>query len=385
MKTPYFIIDEPELDKNIDDFSSALKAYWPNSRLAYSVKTNSLPWVVSHVREKGCMGEVVSCEELTIARLCGYDYGDIIYNGPIKDEDSFIAAVKEGAIVNIDSQRELRYIKTYELKNYTNIGVRVNLDLTHDCPDDIGYHDDGFRFGFSETNGELEKAVGVLRSNGIEHFGLHFHCNSITRSVKVYESIARHAVDIVEKFNLVPSFIDIGGGFFGGVPGKPSADEYLKRISIILKKALDTAYTKLFIEPGSAIIASPVEFVTSVLDVKDTAKARMVTTDGSRINIDPLWSRKKYLCSYRSSGQIMQRKQIVCGYTCMDHDRIMEIENAPELSEGDEIIYQKIGAYSMTFGGPFIRFFPEVYVKKGDEIHKVRSYMDSKEYIKIHS
>lgn len=45
LKTPYFIIEKNQLDKNIDDFQRALNAIWPNSQLSYSVKTNSLPWL----------------------------------------------------------------------------------------------------------------------------------------------------------------------------------------------------------------------------------------------------------------------------------------------------------------------------------------------------
>ena len=61
----------------------------------------------------------------------------------------------------------------------------------------------------------------------------------------------------------------------------------------------------------------------------------------------------------------MREKQVVCGYTCMDHDRIMIIENKPELQVGDEIIYHRVGAYSMTFGGMFIRYYPDVFVETG--------------------
>jgi len=43
MNTPFFIIDEKKLKKNVFDFKNALSDYWPNSQLAYSVKTNSLP------------------------------------------------------------------------------------------------------------------------------------------------------------------------------------------------------------------------------------------------------------------------------------------------------------------------------------------------------
>ena len=78
-------------------------------------------------------------------------------------------------------------------------------------------------------------------------------------------------------------------------------------------------------------------------------------------------------------------KQIICGYTCMDHDRLMSIEDKPELIVGDEIVYHRVGAYSMTFGGMFIRYYPDVYVQMEDELEKVRSYGTVEDYFKIHS
>ena len=78
-------------------------------------------------------------------------------------------------------------------------------------------------------------------------------------------------------------------------------------------------------------------------------------------------------------------KQIICGYTCMDHDRLMTIENEPELKAGNKIIYHRVGAYSMTFGGMFIRYYPDVYVQDGDHISKIRSVCGVEDYINIHS
>ena len=53
----------------------------------------------------------------------------------------------------------------------------------------------------------------------------------------------------------------------------------------------------------------------------------------------------------------------------------MALENEQELTVGDRIVYRKIGAYSMTLGGPFIRYYPEVYVENENGIQKVRSRM----------
>ena len=115
------------------------------------------------------------------------------------------------------------------------------------------------------------------------------------------------------------------------------------------------------------------ERLKTVLDVKDTNKARIVTTDGCRIHIDPQWFRTRYFYSLRTdSVETFEGKQIVCGYTCMDHDRIMEIENEKKLEVGDEIVYHRVGAYTVTFGGMFIKFLPEVYVGCKGKVKKIR-------------
>ena len=107
LKTPYFLINKKELDKNINDFQHALKSIWPNSQLSYSVKTNSLPWLLEYLHSKNVYAEVVSDEEYRLALKCGFNDKQIIYNGPIKGHDLFIRALQKGAIVNIDSKNDL--------------------------------------------------------------------------------------------------------------------------------------------------------------------------------------------------------------------------------------------------------------------------------------
>lgn len=390
MKTPYFLISEEKLCENIYAFKSALKLLWPNSRLGYSVKTNSLPWLLKYLRKHDIVAEVVSDEEYRLALLCGYSDEDIIFNGPIKGESQFAHAVRNGATVNLDSLSDLTHLCQYCTDPHNTIGIRVNVPPEAFNPSDIDYMKDGFRFGFSVENGAFSRVLELIRDQyGKDvHIGLHLHCNSITRSLDVYKSVSIYAANLINKYNLVPSFIDMGGGYFGGVPGKATPLDYLTTIHSILSKVVDTSKTALLLEPGSAIIGSVVDFHTSVLDCKDTDHARIVTTDGSRIHIDPLWSKSGYsytLCTKNSKANIVSPRQIICGYTCMDHDRLMVLENQPELSPGDEIVYHRIGAYSMTFGGMFIRYYPEVYVQENGLIKMVRSRISPENYLEINS
>ena len=73
IETPYFLISKNKLDNNVDAFASALKTIWPNSIFGYSVKTNSLPWILKYLKQLNLFAEVVSDEEYQLALKCGYD------------------------------------------------------------------------------------------------------------------------------------------------------------------------------------------------------------------------------------------------------------------------------------------------------------------------
>lgn len=388
MQTPYFLISKEKLDKNIMAFVDALKDLWPNSILGYSVKTNSLPWVLEYLKSKEIYAEVVSDEEYQLACLMGYPHDKIIFNGPIKGGKIFSESCNNGTIINIDSKNDLQYLKKYGHKK-VNIGIRVNINPEIFDSKDVGYEEEGFRFGFSDESGELKEAVEIVRTSCKKNkMGLHLHCNSVTRSLEVYRAIARYAAKIITKYHIEVDYIDIGGGFFGGVPEKTTPFEYINCIKNELQGVVDINETRLIVEPGSAIIGSVVDLYTTVVDVKDTCKSRIVTTDGSRIHIDPLWKKKNYMYSIQSfddSIRVNMPRQVICGYTCMDHDRLMIVENEKELSIGDSIIYHRVGAYSMTFGGMFIRYYPDIYIEDGKEIYKVRSQIKVEDYIKIHT
>ena len=202
INTPYFLISEKKLKKNIEAFQNALDKIWPNSKLAYSVKTNSLPWLLKYLYKQNIMAEVVSDEEYKLALLCGYDDKNVIFNGPIKGTQMLKSALQRKAYVNIDSKNDLECIKKVE-PDGSIIGIRVNVDPKVFEKNDIEYQEEGFRFGFSEKNGQFSNAVEIVRKHSTNtRFGLHLHCNSITRSLDVYKSIAKYAVGLITKYRL---------------------------------------------------------------------------------------------------------------------------------------------------------------------------------------
>ncbi len=381
LKTPYFLIDQKEIDFGLNKMISALDHSWSNYIIGYSYKTNSLPWIIRHFDRCGCYAEVVSGDEYRLAEKIGVKKGKIIYNGPVKTKKTFQNALRDGCYVNIDSRRELDWLFEMPSAEY-RVGIRVNFDLEKRAPGHSQTQNEGGRFGFCYENGELGNVISQMREHSVAVSGLHLHTGSVTRGLEVYRAIAEVACEIKKKYDLNLSYVDIGGGFFGGLPDKPQFDDYFALVSGILKKEFLPDKTTLIVEPGMSLIGPCVQYVSSVIDVKDTEYHRFVTMDGSRTNIDPLMKKKNYsyTCERNENGKKIP-SQVICGFTCMENDRFFEMQNESEIQVGDRICFDKVGAYTMCLTPLFIQYFPDVYVKDAHMIRKVREAWTEKEYL----
>ncbi len=385
MKTPYYLIHKDMLDESMEKLKAALEQYWTNAVIGYSFKTNALPWVLQYMKQQGCHAEVVSEDEYELAEYMGYER--IIYNGPVKGKQSFLRACRAGHIINLDANREIEWLReALQDCSSVKVGIRVNFDLEAMCPGEASEGEEGGRFGFSYENGDFHRVVGELQKlPGAEIAGIHLHCSSRTRSLKIYEAIANMACKIHKESGLKLAYVDVGGGYFGGLANKPQYADYLCVMSEILKEEFDPAETMLIVEPGTSMICPPIDYVTTVTDVKDTNRNHFVMTDGSRIHVDPLMTKKSYFyhiepVNHREEQQVL-KKQVISGFTCMENDRLFEIYGGVALCEGDRIVYEKVGAYTMCLSPLFIGYFPAVYLEDRGSISCVRQKWGTQEYV----
>lgn len=376
LDTPCYVFDEGELRKNFDDFSDALRTGWSrDSKVAYSVKTNPTPWVLKVAKECGCMAEVVSDDEFELALDCGFLPSEVVFNGPVKGKRFFEYAIRNGSAVNVDSKREIRWATEMARSGESVcLGIRANIALEKYCPGECLSDDHHGRFGFSFEGGELEKAIDALRDAGVEIIGLHMHSTTRSRSQKVYRILSEHAAKIVKRFDLDLEYVDMGGGYFGGGINNIGAyDRYVETMAANLSDACDPQRTKLLVEPGGAVVCTPGYYVGRIIDSKDIMDERYVVSELSRINIDHEMKKTSYAMDIFSSSTSVHPSQILCGYTCMDSDRLCTLEGEPELSEGDFVVVNYAGAYSCSFTpGMFIEHPPAIYAKREDGMHVVR-------------
>lgn len=374
LQTPFFRIKERDLLYDISLLRSALTANWGNFIMGYSVKTNSLPWLLSYLKEQGFYAEIVSKTEYDLAARLGFPGSQMIYNSPIKDKKVFESILLAGGYVNLDSTYELDWMdelsRLYKGRHF-HIGLRVNCDIAALCPEETLASESGGRFGYCYENGVLKAAIDRLNAlPNVTVAGLHLHSSTQSRTVKVFGALAQMAVRIAREYDLCLDYVDMGGGYFGGRDDKPDYRDYFKEICRELKTHFDPAHTLLIAEPGVSLISRATTFETSVIDIKDIRGKKFVVTDGSRVNLNPLVTRHVYphhleYCSDPASRP-SEKCQWICGATCMEYDRLFELTDDTALLPGDRIIYDTAGGYTMCLNPLFINYFPAVYIEHKD-------------------
>ena len=72
---PFFLFDEKHIAKQVMIIKAAFDKYWKNASIAYSVKTNSLPYLAKFLCKQGISAEVVSEDEFDLVSKIGFGGG----------------------------------------------------------------------------------------------------------------------------------------------------------------------------------------------------------------------------------------------------------------------------------------------------------------------
>lgn len=392
LKTPFYRIKETALLYDMKLLQDSLSENWGNYIMGYSVKTNSLPWLLNYLKQRGFYAEIVSKAEYELASHLGFPDEHMIYNSPSKDRSTFEAVLLSGGYVNLDSNEELAWMEELSLRfpeKQLQVGLRVNCDLASLCPSEELVNKDGGRFGYCYENGVLSAAINRLHAlPNVRVAGLHLHSSTQSRSVQVFSALASIAVKLAKEFSLSLSYVDMGGGYFGGRDDHPGYPEYMKEICRVLSTYFDKEKTTLIVEPGVSLVSRASTFETEVLDVKKIRDKTYIVTNGSRVNLNPMTTRHSYPhhIEYLKSIPACEREtlpsQWICGSTCMEHDRLFEQTDAPSLVPGDRIVYDTAGGYTICLTPLFIHYFPAVYVEKADgTLFTAREPWGNEEYL----
>ena len=301
----------------------------------------------------------------------------------MKSRETFLDAITNGAIVNIETHRELEWLTHLPEERQYSVGLRLNVNISKISPDDADGENDNSRFGFSDETDEFVNALKFIEGlNNVTLSGLHIHRTAHSRSIRFYQNSIRHACETIRKYHLLLNYIDVGGGYFGIFANKPTYQQYADAFkSVLVEYKLEN--TKVIVEPGNALVASCFSFLSEVIDVKHVEEnCWFVTTDGSRNDIDPFFRKSSYMTEILSKGVgVVVDEQIVSGCTCLEYDRLFPLKQQPLLAVGDQILYKNVGAYTMCLSPLFIRYIPNIYVRENDSFKLIRDKWTANEYV----
>ncbi len=368
--TPCYIIRKQEYINSIEEIMKEYNSRWSNNVIfGYSVKTNHLPYLMNIARGCGWWAEVVSPAEYIHSVRQGFYVDKIIYNGPQKNI-SIREACMSGGIVNLDNMNDVIDVCNMNPYHITaSIGIRVNFNLERLCPGETTVENEVGRFGLSYENGDVLRAINMLRDKKIPVKGIHLHSSTNSRSLKVYEAISNMAIEITSKYNLDLEYIDIGGGFFGGnyFDGKPTISQYADTITSVLDKYFDSSKVTLVLEPGAAILATSADYLTKVINIRNILDTEVITVDGTCLHINPFMKKKQLTpCTIIDGGEAFDNdyKYIIGGSTCMEMDRLYPRDISCKLTIDSKLLFHCAGAYTMTHNSNFINLMPNIYVEE---------------------
>jgi diaminopimelate decarboxylase len=305
------------------------------------------------------------------ARALGVPGPQIVYNGPHKPFEHLLAAARQGARVNVDSLEELADLEEVarRLRRPVKIGIRVNMKLT-DTPWD--------KFGFNLESGQaLEVSRRIHASKRLRLSGFHLHAGTRLADVEIYRAAIEGLLELantVERLGLGDiEYLDLGGGFASDNTA-PSYAAYAEAICGPLKARVNGLRRRplLILEPGRAIVESPVSLLVSVVAVKRTPEGRkLVVVDGG-VNLLPAAHRFRHEVAAVSRGEAHAENADIVGALCMQDDVLRRDVPLPPVSRGSILVFRHAGAYTISHSTQFIYPRPPVVLVRGKETYVLR-------------
>lgn len=204
----FYLLDSLQFRKNFTELKNSFAAIYPNINIAYSYKTNYTPKLCDIVNKMNGYAEVVSEMELEIALRVGVPYDRIIWNGPIKNPSVVKNYLLAGGTINIDSIEETEYIRNIAQKHPDSIlcvGIRCNFDVGDSVVS---------RFGFDTEGEDFMNTIKFVRDTRNIRFRS-LQCHFAKRQIEYWPARAKGMISLVDKLDIIPETIDIGGGMFG--------------------------------------------------------------------------------------------------------------------------------------------------------------------------
>jgi carboxynorspermidine decarboxylase len=357
LTTPYYLIDERKLQRNLEIIQQVREHSGAKSVLALKCFST---WCVFDLMRRYLDGTTSS--SLFEARLGFEEFGKEVHAYSVGFSQADIKAVREFAdkiIFNSISQLNLHYPEVHGC----NLGLRVNPGISYshfDLADPARRYS---RLGVADKTA-LAAASAVLK--GLMY---HFNCENdeVDSFIQALENIGRTDGAVLHKME----WVSFGGGLSFTKAGYP-----LDRFCAALRDFGREFGVQIYLEPGEAAVTQTTELVTTVLDVvHNEVDIAIVDASLEAHMLDHLVYRTTPALAFPATGSGAHRVMIA-GRTCLAGDVFGEFQVAEPVQIGSQVRIADAGGYTMVKSNWFNGVaMPSLVVRRLDgTIELIRSF-----------
>ena len=379
--TPVYVYSAATLRRHARVLKEALDGL-DGPLIAYAVKANPNPAVLSVLAREGLGADIVSIGEYRAARAAGMKPKTILFSGVGKTAEEMAEALAGGLLqFNLESVQEAHTLSIVarSMDMEAPVALRINPDV------EAGTH-------AKMTTGTAENKFGLPASQAIEAFrivrdlpnlkviGVTVHIGSQLTSLAPLEAAFERLGLLIHElrgqgFDL--QIADLGGGLgvpYGvGQPKPPTPAEYGGMVQRMTKDW----NIRLAFEPGRLISGNAGVLLTRVVRVKPGETSPWLIVDAAMNDLmrPALYDAYHQVEAVRPSGERMTAH--VVGPVCESGDTFAMGREMDAVKEGELIIFRTAGAYgaAMSSGYNSRPLTPEVLVD-GDRWALVRRRLD---------
>lgn len=346
--TQFYLYDSNKLAEQYKKLKEIMESHLEDFQISYAFKANYMPALCRTLYDLGAGAEVCNAVEYTIAKMVGFEYAKMIYNGPLKDSNAVEDLLISGGMVNVDSRRELDEVIIPILRKYPfkslGVGIRCNLDTIKGKAS---------RFGVVINDEFIEYLKNITtKYPNLKIQSLHCHVKG--RRLQDWNEKTTAMVNIYwmikNKCNISAESLNFGGGF--PIGNWKLVDSIVAGIGQAIEK-LETPFLKVIIEPGAELTANSMMLVAKIQDVKTIRERSIACVNISRYQLSPMhWKRDLNYNILSQSDQDSCKSIDIVGNTCLEDDYIIK-NHKGHLEIGDYLIVEDVGAYALTLKPAF--------------------------------
>ena len=379
--TPVYVYSAATLRRHARVFKDGLTGLG-DPLIAYAVKANPNPAVLSVLAREGLGADIVSIGEYRAARAAGVNPQTILFSGVGKTAGEMAEAIAGGIKqFNLESVEEAHTLSVVarSMDAVAPVALRINPDVEAGTHAKITTGTSDNKFGIPAA-----QAIGAFRElrdlSSLKVTGITVHIGSQLTSLAPLRAAFERLGSVIaelraEGFKL--EMADLGGGLgvpYGpGQPEPPSPEAYGEMVREVTRDW----NIRLAFEPGRLISGNAGVLLTRVIRVKPGESHPWLIVDAAMNDLmrPALYDAYHHVEAVRPSGG--RTTAHVVGPVCESGDTFAMAREMDLAGEGDLIIFRTAGAYgaAMSSGYNSRPLTPEVLVD-GDRWALVRRRLD---------